>query len=150
MNEITITGNLVNDPILRTVSTQVVAKFRIAHNHRYRDQQSGEWTDGGTTYIDVSCWRSLAENVGLSLGKGSAVIVTGRLRSKERTLEVAGSTEKRTFYEIEATTVGPDLSRGATHAVDTKREAAERQEERAVEGALAAMDPWAPREPQPV
>ena len=150
MNEITITGNLVNDPILRTVSTQVVAKFRIAHNHRYRDQQSGERTDGGTTYIDVSCWRSLAENVGLSLGKGSAVIVTGRLRSKERTLEVAGSSEKRTFYEIEATTVGPDLSRGATQAVDLKREAAERQEQHAVDGALAALDPWAPREPQPV
>jgi len=150
MNEITITGNLVNDPILRTVSTQVVAKFRIAHNHRYRDQQSGEWTDGGTTYIDVSCWRSLAENVGFSLGKGSAVIVTGRLRSKERTLEVAGSSEKRTFYEIEATTVGPDLSRGATQAVDLKREAAERQEQHAVDGALAALDPWAPREPQPV
>jgi len=150
MNEITITGNLVNDPILRTVSTQVVAKFRLAHNHRYRDQQSGEWTDGGTTYIDVSCWRSLAENVGFSLGKGSAVIVTGRLRSKERTLEVAGSSEKRTFYEIEATTVGPDLSRGATQAVDLKREAAERQEQHAVDGALAALDPWAPREPQPV
>ena len=150
MNEITITGNLVNDPILRTVSTQVVAKFRIAHNHRYRDQQSGEWTDGGTTYIDVSCWRSLAENVGFSLGKGSAVIVTGRLRSKERTLEVAGSSEKRTFYEIEATTVGPVLSRGATQAVDLKREAAERQEQHAVDGALAALDPWAPREPQPV
>ncbi len=145
MNEITITGNLVNTPSLRTISTQAFAKFRLAHNHRYRDQQSGEWTDGGTTFIDVTCWRSLAENVGLSLGKGSAVIVTGRLRSKERTLDVAGSSEKRTFYEIEATAIGPDLSRGATQAVDAKREPAERQEERAVEGALAAMDPWAPQ-----
>ncbi|MFM7598073.1 MAG: single-stranded DNA-binding protein [Actinomycetota bacterium] len=151
MNEITITGNLVNDPSLRKVSTQVVTNFRIAHNHRYRDQGTGDWMDGGTTYIDVSCWRSLAENVCLSLGKGSAVIVSGRLRSKERTIEVdGGGTEKRTYFEIEATSVGPDLSRGATHAFDGKREAAERQEERAVEGALAALDPWAPREPQPV
>lgn len=145
MNEITISGNLVNAPSLRTISTQAFAKFRLAHNHRYRDQQSGEWTDGGTTFIDVTCWRSLAENVGHSLGKGSAVIVSGRLRSKERALEVAGSTEKRTFYEIEATAIGPDLSRGATQAVDIKREPAERQEQRAVEGALAAMDPWAPQ-----
>ena len=149
MNEITLTGNLVNDPVLRTVSTQVVAKFRLAHNHRYRDAQSGEWTDGGTTYIDVSCWRSLAENVCLSLGKGSAVIVTGRLRGKERTLEVEGGTEKRTFFEIEATTIGPDLSRGATQAVDVKRPAVERQEERAINDAIAAIDPWATREPQP-
>lgn len=149
MNEITITGNLVNDPIVRTVSTQVVVKFRLAHNHRYRDSQSGEWTDGGTTFIDVSCWRSLAENVGLSLGKGSAVIVTGRLRGKERTLEVEGGSEKRTFFEIEATTIGPDLTRGATQAIDGKRPAAERQEERAIESALSAIDPWATREPQP-
>ena len=149
MNEITITGNLVNDPIVRTVSTQVVVKFRLAHNHRYRDSQSGEWTDGGTTFIDVSCWRGLAENVGLSLGKGSAVIVTGRLRGKERTLEVEGGTEKRTFFEIEATTIGPDLSRGATQAVDVKRPSVERQEERAIESALAAIDPWATPEPQP-
>ena len=156
MNEITITGNLVNNPILRKYGTQAVVKFRIAHNHRYRDQQSGEWMDGGTTYIDVSAWRMLAENIEASLGKGSAVIVTGRLRSKERTLEIEGSSEKRTFFEIEATTVGPDLSRGATQATDIKREGASRQEERAIEEALRtleeeepAADPWAAREPVP-
>lgn len=145
MNEITISGNLANNPSVRTLSTQAFAKFRLAHNHRYRDQQSGEWTDGGTTFIDVTCWRSLAENVERSLGKGSAVIVTGRLRGKEREVDVAGSTEKRTFYEIEATAIGPDLSRGATQAVDVKRESVERQEQRAVDGALVAMDPWAPQ-----
>lgn len=128
MNEITITGNLVNSPILRKIGTQRVTNFRIAHNHSYRDAGTGDWIDAGTTFIDVSCWRSLAENVAESIGKGSAVIVTGRLKSKERTYEVEGRQEKRTYFEIEASTVGPDLSRGATQAIDIKREAAERQE----------------------
>lgn len=128
MNEITITGNLVNSPILRKIGTQRVTNFRIAHNHSYRDAGTGDWVDAGTTFIDVSCWRNLAENVAESIGKGSAVIVTGRLKSKERSYEVEGRQEKRTYFEIEASTVGPDLSRGATQAMDIKREAAERQE----------------------
>lgn len=149
MNEITITGNLVNAPTLRKIGTQRVTNFRIAHNHAYRDTGTGDWIEAGTTYIDVSCWRNLAENVSESLGKGSAVIVTGRLKSKERSYEVEGRQEKRTFFEIEAQSVGPDLSRGATQAVDIKREAVERQEESAITEALAAAASGSPFEPVP-
>jgi single-strand DNA-binding protein len=136
MNEITITGNLVYAPTLRRYGTQCFTKFRLAHNHSYRDAATGDWTDNGTTFIDVSCWRSLAEHVCDSLGKGSAVIVTGRLRGKERTLEVEGAQEKRTFFEIEATTVGPDLTKGATQPHVVKGEAVQRQEEMAVADAM--------------
>jgi single-strand DNA-binding protein len=149
MNQITITGNLVNAPMLRRIGTQRVTNFRMAHNHSYRDPGTGDWMDGGTTYIDVSCWRNLAENVSESIGKGSAVIVTGRLKSKERSLEVDGRVEKRTFFEIEAQAVGPDLGRGATQAVDLKHEAVERQEEAAVSEALAAVPSGSPFDPVP-
>ncbi|MGI9196118.1 MAG: hypothetical protein ACR2KE_01500, partial [Candidatus Nanopelagicales bacterium] len=63
-----------------------------------------------------------------------------------------GESEKRTFFEIEATTVGPDLMRGATRAMDLKREGVQRQEDRAVEEALGDRsdegedDPWSRRE----
>jgi single-strand DNA-binding protein len=137
MNQITITGNLVNSPILRRIGTQRVTNFRMAHNHSYRDASTGEWMDGGTTYIDVSCWRNLADNVSESIGKGSAVIVTGRLKSKERAHEIDGRQEKRTYFEIEASAIGPDLSRGATQALDIKRDSVQDQEGRAVEDALA-------------
>ena len=136
MNEITITGNLVYAPTLRRVSTQVFTKFRLAHTHSYRDPSTGDWTDSGTTFIDVTCWRSLAENVCESVGKGSAVIVTGRLKGKERTYEVDGQQEKRTFFEIEATAVGPDLTKGATQATHARREPVQRQEEAAVADAM--------------
>ena len=149
MNEITITGNLVNAPVLRTYSTQQVTRFRLAHNHSYRDAGTGDWVDAGTTYIDVSCWRSLAENVSESIGKGSAVIVTGRLKSREHSYTVEGREEKRTYFEIEAKAVGPDLSRGATQAVDIKRATVERQEEAAVVEALATIPSGSPFEPIP-
>ena len=139
MNEITITGNLVNAPVLRTYGTQQMTKFRLAHNHSYRDAGTGDWIDKGTTFIEVSCWRKLAVNVCDSIGKGSAVVVTGRLTSNEWEKEVDGRVEKRTSFEIEATAIGPDLSRGATQAVDRKRAAVERQEESAVAEAVSVM-----------
>ena len=136
MNEITITGNLVYSPTLRRYGTQCFARFRLAHNHSYRDAATGDWTDNGTTFIDVSCWRSLAEHVCESLGKGSPVIVTGRLRAREWEKEVDGHMEKRTSFEIEATTIGPDLSRGSTQALLVRGEAVQRQEEAAVADAM--------------
>ena len=149
MNEITITGNLVNSPVLRTYGRQHVTKFRLAHNHSYRDAGTGDWVDAGTTFIDVSCWRALAVNVSESIGKGSAVIVTGRLKANERSFEVDGRVEKRTFFEIEAQAIGPDLTRGATQAVDVRGEAVERQEEVAVTEALSVIANGSPFEPAP-
>ena len=139
MNEITITGNLVNSPVLRTYGTTQVTKFRLAHNHSYRDAATGDWMDKGTTFIEVTCWRSLAVNVSDSIGKGSAVIVTGRLKSSDWEKEVDGRVEKRTSFEIEATAIGPDLTRGATQAADVKRAPVREQESRAIEEALGTV-----------
>jgi single-strand DNA-binding protein len=45
--QITIAGNLVDDPELRYTPTgQAVAKFRVASTPRFRDNASGEWKDG--------------------------------------------------------------------------------------------------------
>ena len=149
MNEITITGNIVYPPKLRNSGTLSYTRFRLAHNHSYRDGETGEWKDNGATFIEVSCWRRLAENVCDSLGKGSPVIVTGRLRSRERDIEVEGGrTERRTFFEIEATNVGPDLVRGATRAVDRRSEPVARQEDVAVSEALSTIS-GSPFEPVP-
>lgn len=138
MNEITITGNLVNSPVLRTYGNQQYAKFRLAHSHSYRDARTGEWMDRGTTFIEVTCWRSLAVNVCDSIGKGSAVIVTGRLKSSDWEREIDGRVEKRTSFEIEATNIGPDLMRGTTQATDVRRPAVQAQEYRAVDEALGS------------
>src|SRR6266568_1659966 len=77
--QITITGNLVDDPELRfTPSGQPVAKFRIASTPRFYDKQAAEWKDGDTLFLAVNVWRQQAENVAESLTRGSRVIVSGR------------------------------------------------------------------------
>lgn len=111
MNEtmVTVVGNVVSDPTLRVTSGGVkVTSFRLASTERRYDRGVGGWCDGDTIYWSVSCWRRSAENVADSLAKGQPVVVHGRLR--ERAYEVEG--QRRTSLEIEATTVGHDLSRG--------------------------------------
>ena len=57
-NQVTIVGNLTDDPELRyTPNGAAVVKFRVAVNRRYKDE-SGQWKDGDTSYFSVSAWRS--------------------------------------------------------------------------------------------
>jgi len=105
--QITIIGNLVDDPELRYTPTgQAVAKFRVASTPRFRDNQSGEWKDGDSLFLTCNVWRQAAENVAESLQRGMRVIVSGRLR--QRTYETKEG-EKRTVYEVEVDDVGPSL-----------------------------------------
>ena len=105
--QITIAGNLVDDPQLRYTPTgQAVANFRIASTPRWQDRQSGEWKDGDSLFLSCNVWRQAAENVAESLQRGMRVIVQGRLR--QRSYETKEG-EKRTVYEIEVDEVGPSL-----------------------------------------
>src|SRR5271166_885657 len=105
--QITITGNLVDDPELRfTPAGQPVAKFRIASTPRYLDKTTNEWKDGDSLFLTCNVWRQAAENVAESLQRGMRVIVSGRLR--QRSYETKEG-EKRTVYEIEVDEVGPSL-----------------------------------------
>lgn len=111
---ITIVGNLVDDPELRfTASGVAVANFRVASTPRFFDKQSGEWRDGDSLFLSCSVWRQYAENVAESLTKGTRVIVTGRL--KQRSYETQQG-ERRTVMEVEVDEVGPCL-RSATAKV---------------------------------
>lgn len=109
MNEITatISGNLVAAPELRyTPDGTPVLRMRVASTPRYFSQSAGAWADGETVFMDVTAWRSLAENLAASVGHGSRVIVTGQLR--QRSWEAEDGT-RRTAYEIQAEDAGPSL-----------------------------------------
>ena len=74
-------GDLTDDPELRFTQSGVpVANFRVAVTPRVPDGQGG-FQDGETSFLRVTAWRSLAENVADSLGKGARVVVLGRLRT---------------------------------------------------------------------
>src|SRR5437868_11692163 len=105
--QITISGNLVDDPELRfTPAGQPVARFRVASTPRFLDKNTNEWKDGDSLFLTCNVWRQAAENVAESLTRGMRVIVSGRLR--QRSYETKEG-EKRTVYEVEVDDVGPSL-----------------------------------------
>ena len=104
---LTVVGNIVNDPIRRTVGDQEVLKFRVASNSRRRGAD-GTWEAGNSLFVTVNCWGRLVSGVGASLGKGSPVIVVGHVHTSE--YEDRDGIRRSTL-EMRATSVGPDLSR---------------------------------------
>jgi single-strand DNA-binding protein len=117
--QITIIGNLVDDPELRfTPAGQPVARFRVASTPRFRDQGSGEWKDGESLFMTCNVWRQAAENAAESLQRGMRVIVSGRLR--QRSYETKEG-EKRTVYEIEVDDVGPSLRNASAKVTRAQR-----------------------------
>ena len=77
MNDIpiTIVGNVCTDPNMTPTTAGVPrATFRVASNPRRL--KDGVWVDGDPTYVTVICFRSLAENVVASIGKGDPIVVT--------------------------------------------------------------------------
>lgn len=108
---ITVVGNVAGVPRQRTTPAGVaVSDFRIAATPRRHDRASDTWSDGETLWFGVTVWRTLAEHVAATLNKGDKVVVTGRLTT--RSWEVEGG-ERRSALEVEATSVGLDLSRSA-------------------------------------
>ena len=111
MNEtyLTVVGNVVETPKLRrTRSGHWVANFRLASTTRRFDREKGAWTDAATLFVNVTAWRAMAENIAQSVHKGQPVIATGRYYQREYTVDE----QPRTSYELEATAVGHDLTRG--------------------------------------
>jgi single-strand DNA-binding protein len=108
---VTVHGNLVADPTQRsTANGAMVVGFRVASSGRKFDKASGEFRDGDTMYIGVSCWRGLGGHVLASLRKGDSVVVLGRLLFRSYD-DKQGN--RRTVHEIDAVAVGPDLARCA-------------------------------------
>jgi len=120
MNDIitTVIGNAVTDVSLRVTSTGAsVASFRIASNSRRFDKATKTWIEQDPSYLSITAWSQLAENVALSVHKGQALVVTGKLKVKQwQDAEKSG-----TNVEIDATAIGHDLNRGTSEFTKVKR-----------------------------
>jgi single-strand DNA-binding protein len=141
--QITLIGNLVDDPQLRYTPTgQAVANFRVASTPRFMDRQTNEWKDGDALFLTCNVWRQAAENVAESLQRGMRVIVSGRLR--QRSYETREG-EKRTVYEIEVDEVGPSLRNASAKVNRSSRSTGGPGGPggQGGSGGRAADDPWA-------
>lgn len=118
---LTVVGTLITRvERLRFADGTTKAYFRIACNERRFDRAANGWTNGGKLYLSVNCWRDLAENVLASFVVGDPIIVRGRLLTRE--WEKEG--RRNSMTELEASAVGPDLSRSTAKITRTKRGAA--------------------------
>jgi single-strand DNA-binding protein len=110
---VTLIGNVMTAPEWRrTAQTGTyVVTFRFASTSRRYDRATDRWVDGDSLRIKVACWRKLGENVSESVQLGDPLVIHGRMYSRDWT-----DTEDRrhTSYELDAVSVGHDLSRGVT------------------------------------
>ena len=104
--QVQITGYAGSEVEIR--GNGAVSAFRLACTPRVRTK--GEWSDGNTIWIEVSCFRLLAEHVAASVRKGDPVVVVGKLRTN--VWEKDGQTHER--LALEADVVAHDLNRGTS------------------------------------
>jgi single-strand DNA-binding protein len=117
-NTVTLVGNLTRDPELRfTSSGQAIATFGLAVNRRF--QRNGAWEEN-TSFFNITCWAQMAENAATSLGKGSRIVVTGRL--EQRSYETQGG-DKRSVVDVVADEIGPSLRWATAEVTRNERRA---------------------------
>lgn len=118
---VTMEGKVAAEPELRFgQSGTAICRLRLVANDRRRNEHTGEWEDTDTLWMDVTCFKQLAENVVESITKGDLVVVTGKIRTEEWEDRETG--QKRSKVALIADTVAASLQfrvlphAGATHA----------------------------------
>jgi len=108
-----LAGYVAREPRNRTTTTGVsYTSLRVGYTPRRVDRETGEWSDAGTSFVTVFCWRALADNVATCVRKGDPVLVKGKLQVRPYTDKDGAS---RLAVEVEATSLGHDLSRGVAN-----------------------------------
>jgi single-strand DNA-binding protein len=78
MNEITIHGNLTDEPTLRYSPSGIpVVSFSVAVNGRRFNRQTNRWVDKAPVFHQVVAFNGLGENAATTLAKGTTVTITG-------------------------------------------------------------------------
>ncbi|HEU4966226.1 MAG TPA: single-stranded DNA-binding protein [Candidatus Saccharimonadales bacterium] len=96
-NKVILMGNLTRDPETRTTpSGQSVTSFSLAVNRTWRGQDGTQ--QESVSYIDCVAWGKPGEIIAQYLGKGRAILVSGRL--DQRSWEDKESGQKRSKVEV--------------------------------------------------
>jgi single-strand DNA-binding protein len=142
--QVHLAGYVATEPKFKKVAGDTsCVRLRVAYTARRRDKETGEWGDGPTSFVTIQCWRTLADNVSMSVHKGEPVLIMGRLQIR-RFEDAEGA--PRTAVEVEASSVGHDLTRGVAQFSRTRWPAASTAAEAAAlpDGAPGSEDGAAP------
>ena len=92
LNSIIVEGNLVRDPLLKTIPNgHQVCSFAVASNRFYKQN---EQTEREVSFFEVETWSKLAQTCGEILKKGRGVRVVGRLK-QDRWEDATGKTQTK-------------------------------------------------------
>lgn len=117
INNVVLVGRIANEPETQYAQStgKPVTKFRLAVGRGRKGEDGKEVTD----WLNIVCFDQVAEFVDKYMDKGSLVGVTGRIQS--RTWE--GNDGKRNYMV--------EIAAGTVQALESKREADWRRENRA-------------------
>lgn len=107
---VTLVGNAATGVEYRETAAGGVARFRFAVTPRRWDRRNSVWTDGGTSFYTVCAWRNLGANLTASVNIGDPLVVHGKLRVRDE----AKDGQRRTFVDIDAVSIGHDLTWGTS------------------------------------
>jgi single-strand DNA-binding protein len=96
MNQLLLTGRLINDTDLQTTSSGInFVKTGIAVDREYKDAKGEKITD----FFDITVWRQSAEYISKYAGKGDLVAFIGQLH--KRSYDKDGKTIWATDISVE-------------------------------------------------
>jgi len=114
--QIALSGNVGNDVEFNSGDGWSLARFRLGCTPRWR--KGNEWVDAETTWISVRTSGQTALNVRDSVRKGDPMVIVGRLRTRSW-IDEDGVKHER--LQVEATSLGHDMSRGVSTFVRPER-----------------------------
>jgi single-strand DNA-binding protein len=109
--QLSVAGFVASEPEYKKVGAAGIPRLtmRVAWTTRRRDSTTGEWVDANTSFVSVTCWRRLADNLATCLRKGDPVLLRGRL--DVRPFEGKDGV-RRVSVDVDASHLGHDLNRG--------------------------------------
>lgn len=104
-----LVGNLTSDPELKNAqSGKAYVRLTVATTPRVKNRQTNAYEDGPPSFISVTLYDALAENVAASLSKGNRVIAYGSLE-KRVWMDTSTNQEREGLQLEDVTAFGADL-----------------------------------------
>jgi single-strand DNA-binding protein len=108
--QLSVVGYVASEPQFSRVGNGIPRlTMKVAWTTRRIESATGEWVDGNTSFVRVTCWRRLAENLATCLRKGEPVMLRGRLDVRPFT---GKDGIRRVSVDVDASYLGYDLTRG--------------------------------------
>ena len=142
------TAGVIAEPELRfTPQGKAVLSIRLAFNDSRYNEETRQWENSKTFYVDATAWEQTAERLADQIRKGDQVYVSGRLETqsweKDGEKKSKPSLTVRTMRKLEKNAPAQQQGGGSFGAAQSAGFGAPQQ------AAPAQQDPWGGGQQQP-